>query len=494
MRQVMPNTGWRVVDNNVPDYIPVQFQMEAAEAVRQIMDDMEVPTRDIAELVSNAADDFFADLPAGPVFLDGNTFITSSNTTANTVYHVEHSIGGFDTMTTTSTNTTRMEMSMDDVHEARRRLEELHSEMHSEGETGNIMEEAIDDSDLEEPEPITKRKIVRRKKERPMFWKEETVGERTTLPVLIGEHCSNLQREGNSYESPSASSVFVKMIPLKLLNNSFEVNHRGWSMYSSNGRRNNYQRHIESASLDAAMAIAEQGTGVSQLVNSLIINGRVSTLARESFKMHTADSLNAFIRDVNLVNVAHNDNSAGSFDYTQRAFIGGESFRINARTFSVSLGQLTCFLETSRWSRVFTPQVMGIILPENYVYQKQHVLVHGTIDLSKVVVLVNRELDDTSFHNKNFRAYYRKHILPLLNSLKVDVWKVPVSFMEENCFHGGITLEKTSFMEKKQELENIYETFRDQYSHIDLDPHPDHNGDSDDDDFDEDYDDDDDDY
>jgi hypothetical protein len=136
---------------------------------------------------------------------------------------------------------------------------------------------------------------------------------------------------------------------------------------------------------------------------------------------------------------------------------------------------------------------MAVILPENYVYQKQHVLVHGTIDLSKVIVLVNRELDDTDFHNKNFRAYYRKHLLPILNEMKVEVWKVPVSFMEENCFHGNITLEATSFMDKKKEIETIYDDFRSKYNWINLDSSDDED-DGDDDDYDEDYDTEEDDY
>ena len=459
MRQLMPNTGWRTIDNNVPEYIAVTRTIEvarqaneAAEAVRQIMNDLEVPTRDVAELISN-----------------GMAII--SNDPTYTVLDGRINIGP----TLTTSSTTVVEMSMEEIHISQEALQEA-------------TEEAIDDSQLEQPEPITKRKIVRRKKERPMFWKEEAAGERTTLPALIGETCSCLSREGSLVGTPSVSSPFVKMIPLKILNNSFNTNHRSWTAYSS-GRRRHYDRHLETSSLDAAMTISEQNTGISQVVNAIIMNGRTSNLARDHFRAMLATDVNLFIKDINLVNVNHNDYSASSFDYSDRAFINGEAMRINARTFSASLGQLTCFLEESRWSRVYTPQIMGVILPENYVYQKQHVLVHGTIDLSKVVVLVNRELDDTDFHNKNFRAYYRKHLLPLLNSLKVDIWKVPMSFMEEQCFHGGVTLEKTSFMEKKQELEETYQEFRNQYHHIDLDPDTD-----DHDEDDEDYDDDDDDY
>lgn len=349
----------------------------------------------------------------------------------------------------------------------------------------------IDDIELAELEPVVKRKITRRKKEMPMFWKEPSVGERTTIPAVIGTFCGNLStsEQIDSRNTVNASSPFVKMIPLKVLTNSFEINGRAWINYSADGRLRNYQRNMHSTvDYYNAAKIAELNIGISQLVNSEIMNGRLAVLDTNMFDAMLKRQSNYFIKDRNLVDVSHIDNSASSFDFTPRAFRDGQSMRINARTFSVSLGQLTCFLETERWSRVYTPQVMAVILPENYVYQKQYVLVHGKIDLSKVTVLVNRELDNTDFHSKNFRAYYRKHLLPILNELKVDVWKVPASFIEENCFHRGITLEARSFMEKRKETEEIYHKFRSHYFHIDLDPQTDDDdSDSDGDDYDEDY-------
>jgi len=281
------------------------------------------------------------------------------------------------------------------------------------------------------------------------------------------------------------------------LTNSFDISYRQWASYSSSYRARHYERHMNSTS-DAirAVAITDLNTGLSQLVNGKIMNGSLNTLDHPTFDQILKRESNYFIKDRNLVDVSFSDNYASSFDQTRRSFIDGQPIRISARTFGASIGQLTCFLETERHSRVYTPQVMAIILPENYVYQKQHVLVHGTIDLSKVIVLVNRELDSTDFHNKNFRAYYRKHRLPMLNELKVDVWKVPVSFIEENCFHGGITLEAVSFMDKKKEIETIYDSFRNQYSYIDLDPEPENDDDNDElvdnDGYDDDYEEDDD--
>lgn len=358
----------------------------------------------------------------------------------------------------------------------------------------NELIDAVEEIELSTPEaPVVKRRRVVKKKNKPLFWKEETVGERTTIPALLGQFAANLQQD-HVYERSSskidASSPFVKLIPLKLLTNCFDINSRNWTMYSPNTRARVYERNLDDyVEVRKACEITDQNTGISQMVNAMIHSGNMSNFHTTGFSRQLNEHLNYFIKDRNAVNLSQVTDSGSSFDFTERAFLTGEAMKLDGRTFSVSLGSLTCFLETERYSRVYTPQVMAIILPENYVYQKQHVLLHGTIDLSKVVVLVNRELDDADFHHKNFRAYYRKHILPILNTLKVDIWKVPVSFMEENCFHGDITLEKTSFMEKKKEIEDIYENFRNTYSFINLDPEED----SDDDDYDEEeYDDDDD--
>lgn len=477
MRRILPSgpLEWRAITEDVPDYIPVEFERYAAPAAEP--DGIIERVMQEGTIISASAGEY----STGSSFHFSNFMVSSlSGIGTHTTLNGSINIGSTLPYTTTTINTT-----MDVGAQERMRITD-------DGETMIYAEEElVDDSELAEPEPVVKRKITRRKKEMPMFWKEPSVGERTTIPAVIGTTCGNLSssEQINSSYNANPSSPFVKMIPLKVLTNSFEVNSRAWTNYSADGRFRQYQRYMHSTEDPyKAAAIAELNIGLSQLVNSQIINGRLTVLNTNVFDAILKGQSNYFIKDRNLVDVSFVDNSASSFDFTPRAFRDGQSMRINARTFSVSLGQLTCFLESERWSRVYTPQVMAVILPENYVYQKQYVLVHGKIDLSKVTVLVNRELDSTDFHSKNFRAYYRKHLLPILNELKVDVWKVPASFMIENCFHGGITLEATSFMEKKKETEEIYHNFRSHYFHIDLDPQPEHDGsDEDDDDYDEDY-------
>jgi hypothetical protein len=491
MRQILPSgrAEWRSITDDVPDYIPVEF---AAPAV-------EVQPDGLVERIVNDSNTYT---------YNPNTFTLTTNPPGGgtyTVFNGALNIGS--TLSSSSTsigNTVSYETLVGELVDATQyytnEVERLR--INADGETMMFAEQSveeeptIDDSELIEPEPIVKRRVVRRKKEKPMFWKEEAVGERTTLPAVLGTSCANLINIDSidSRNTCNPSSPFVKMIPMKILTNSFQMSYRHWIGYNNSSRSRSYQRTmITMDDVNRAMDIANLNIGLSQVVNGEIMNGRLNSVASQSFETILKRHTKYFIEDTTLVDVSHTDGSVANFEYTGRAFRNGESMRVNARTFNASLGQLTCFLERERWSRVFIPQVMAVVLPENYVYQKQHILVHGTIDLSKVIVLVNRELDDTDFHNKNFRAYYRKHLLPILNEMKVEVWKVPVSFMEENCFHSGINLEATSFMDKKKEIETIYDDFRNTYDWVNLDSSDDED-DGDDDEYDEDYDDEDDDY
>ncbi|MCU9611749.1 hypothetical protein OEK97_27975, partial [Escherichia coli] len=75
----------------------------------------------------------------------------------------------------------------------------------------------------------------------------------------------------------------------------------------------------------------------------------------------------------------------------------------------------------------YVPQVVGVIHPENLVYQRMHYLVHGTYDVTKMFFLVNKDLDDVEFPYANFHTLYRKRILPEMMKYNTKIFKVPVS-------------------------------------------------------------------
>ena len=364
-----------------------------------------------------------------------------------------------------------MAEAIDSIQQTESRIHELIAE----AATNIVLEE-------EPTPPVVKQRAPRKVKEKPLFWKETMTGGLTEFPLRISKRINSFDSitSGNSYAIDSQfhlTSPNVRLIPLKYVLNCDWI-HESEFRYIEN----NINNRIVSRDIQAARDITGMGTGLSNLLTGLISSNRVDSLRHSSFRSIFNNSINNYMRTDLLLEMCVNSQAEwGAFDDAPRLF--QTSGRIDGRTFSVNLGGLSCFMSHGRNNSAYTPQVMAVVLPENYIYQKEYLLTHGKVDLSKVIFLVNRELDSTSFPQKNFRAFYRKHILPIIKSLNVDVWHVPTSFIEENCFHNKITLESKSFMDKKKEIECLYEEFTSRYLPESLD--------EDDEEIDEEYDEDD---
>lgn len=122
-------------------------------------------------------------------------------------------------------------------------------------------------------------------------------------------------------------------------------------------------------------------------------------------------------------------------------------------------GMLTLITENKAY-------VIAVVLPENVVYQKLYMLKNNTIDLNKVIVLVDRELDSTSFHNRRIREIYRKELLPLLMTTSCDVWRVPQTYIQESCFYGEFRLLSKTLMDRKRERLDIIQEFKNSQASI----------------------------
>lgn len=309
--------------------------------------------------------------------------------------------------------------------------------------------------------PVVKQRAPRKVKEKPAFWKETIAGGITEFPIRLGKRLNSFDDicSGNYYIDSQLhlTSPNVKMIPLKyLLNSGFIL------MHDFRYIDHNINRCVVDRDQEAARNIVAMKTGISDMLSGLLAGGRIERLNHSNFKSVLSATINNYMCVDTLLEMCVNSQGEwGVFEDAPRFF--QTSGRIDARTFSVNLGGLSCFMADSRNSSNFIPQVMAVVLPENYIYQKEYLLTHGKVDLSKVILLVNKELDSPSFYQKNFRAFYRKYILPIIKTLNIDVWNVPVSFMEEYCFHNKITLESKSFMDKKKETEGLYDEFKNRY-------------------------------
>ena len=106
-----------------------------------------------------------------------------------------------------------------------------------------------------------------------------------------------------------------------------------------------------------------------------------------------------------------------------------------------------------------TPYVLPVITPENFVAMRAHFYATGKIDMSKVVILVDKDLDTPSFPNKNFRNLYRKHILPIISKEDLNVMKVSQGFIREYCFLQPFKLQNKNIVKRKKEIEELAKEF-----------------------------------
>lgn len=113
------------------------------------------------------------------------------------------------------------------------------------------------------------------------------------------------------------------------------------------------------------------------------------------------------------------------------------------------------------------PAVLGVMTPENFVYQKMHWLATGTLDLSYITVLVDQGLDSPRFPVSGLREFYYKHIQPWLTERGVTVWKVPRVFIEDHCFMEEQLPRTGGIMAYKQRctqfLNNLYSSISSLY-------------------------------
>lgn len=130
--------------------------------------------------------------------------------------------------------------------------------------------------------------------------------------------------------------------------------------------------------------------------------------------------------------------------------------RYSQNTYSGAISPYSLYLQNS--SGRYEPHMLAVVLPENYLYVKYHLLIHNTIPLDRIVVLINKELDRGDFENQPFKKLYRE-ILPKIMKSSAQVWKVPREFIDENCFIESYKIKATNILERRREMEGIVEEF-----------------------------------
>lgn len=138
-----------------------------------------------------------------------------------------------------------------------------------------------------------------------------------------------------------------------------------------------------------------------------------------------------------------------------------ESFhrRFTLRTYNGSIGWYSIYEQIMiREESVAKPHILSVILPENLYYQKLHIIKYGNIDLTKVIILVNRELEDSDFHLPGLRTLYMGRLKPLIQATGATIMLVPQSYIEDKCFIPEFKL-PISIRERRKAIDELKQTF-----------------------------------
>lgn len=103
------------------------------------------------------------------------------------------------------------------------------------------------------------------------------------------------------------------------------------------------------------------------------------------------------------------------------------------RTWRSALGAYNFFVGTEVTNT--KPTMISVILPENLEYHRLRYAAEMPVDLSKVIILIDKEIFNTTYPIKPARAFFKKHILPEVMKSSCTVFKVPMSYILKNCFH-----------------------------------------------------------
>lgn len=288
---------------------------------------------------------------------------------------------------------------------------------------------------------MTEVKRVRRKKQFPAFWNEKTEGERYINFEISDGGSSN---SGTEYKV-SPYTDFIPILYLTQEPGSIFDYHYSKSYLSREGVPTKYLKKIE-----------EQNPIPNYIGRYLADYGWNKGII-EDLKIDLKSCINDYLFNDNCYSLIWDSVWGGSG--SQNAINNLKSNKLKnlyMRSYQGYIGGLSVFLGRDETN----PHILAVIEPEDLIYQKLHLLLHGTLDMEKVIILIDRQLDATDFPNKAFRAFYKKYILPELAKYKCNIWKVPLDFIKESCFHKKISIKETNILKRKQLIKSLIEQFK----------------------------------
>lgn len=107
--------------------------------------------------------------------------------------------------------------------------------------------------------------------------------------------------------------------------------------------------------------------------------------------------------------------------------------------------------------------VFPVILPENLEYHRLRWINCLPVDLSKVILLVDRDIESPQYPVKGARTFFNREILPYILKTSCTVFSVPQDFIWEYCFYKEYKFKEKGIIKQMKELEDIKQGFINQY-------------------------------
>jgi hypothetical protein len=128
------------------------------------------------------------------------------------------------------------------------------------------------------------------------------------------------------------------------------------------------------------------------------------------------------------------------------SFSSSEISILTSRSWSSAIGMLSLIEKEN-------PYILAVVAPKDLMYQKLHILIHGTIDLKKVIILVDRRLDLCAEDDipAPIKALYTRSLKPIIESTNATIFKVPLDFIKSKCFIPS-KLEIPKKLDKRNEV------------------------------------------
>lgn len=132
--------------------------------------------------------------------------------------------------------------------------------------------------------------------------------------------------------------------------------------------------------------------------------------------------------------------------------------QFHQRSYNGYTSPYSLFRRTDGIKDKYIPHILAVVRPEHYMQLKLKFLLTGKIDMSMVIIFIDGQLDTTEFPVPAFKALYRA-VRPKILETAAQIWRVPLEFIQENCFLPKFELKEKSILKRKEEIDGLIKEF-----------------------------------